>query len=196
MTDREEHRRRRRVLAPVFAPSELVRMEGCVVRHVRRLVSRVREKSETGRAVDVLRAFRVMSLDVVSELFLGKSFDGLEKVDQEGEIMVPGFLHDMEGFFIVANLEYHFKWVLKAAKLLPWRKWQHFLGSGRRVNQVGWDAVAARLACDEAGEERKKKDLLNGMLEAAKNGGSEEGSMTELEIGCEMSNMLLAGTGE
>lgn len=169
-------------------------MEAVVESHLKRLLSRICERN--GQSMDMLKAFRMLSLDVVSHLFLGESFHGLEKVDEKGELVVPGFLHDMEGFFLVAGLEYHFTWFLKGLKLLPWKKWQHFLGSGKRCMQVGLDAVASRLSVNEAGGSAKKKDLLDGMLEVMTKSKSPEESITQREIGCEMSNMLLAGTGE
>ena len=192
MRDREAHRRRRKLLAPAFAMSSLYEVEPLIMLHVRRLVDHLQRK--TSGSVDALLAFRMLSLDVTSELFLGKSFNVLSKVDEHGDLVVPGYVPDVEAFFICTSLQWQFPWALKLVGMLPFKGLQYWLDSGERVCQVGLDAVASRSNVDP--QDTKRKNMMTNMIDASKADESSIHSMTDFQIGRELSNMLLAGTGK
>jgi hypothetical protein len=87
-------------------------------------------KTQKSRTVDVLSLFRALSLDIVGELFLGKSFGAL---DQERAL---AYLEDVDMMFLIGGLEANFPLPCAVLSKVPLRPIQHFFDSRRRLYQV------------------------------------------------------------
>lgn len=91
--DRKKHADRRRLLGPAFSQAALNDIEPTIGTLVVKLLERISGSAAKGDPVDVLSMFRRLSLDTVGALFLGQSFDALER-------------HEMPEFF---------EWMVSAA---------------------------------------------------------------------------------
>ena len=74
----EDHRRQRRQLAPAFSESAMYQQEVHIKRYVDLFIKRLREKSEKGIAVDMVKWFNYMAFDLIGDLTFAESFDCLE----------------------------------------------------------------------------------------------------------------------
>lgn len=78
MIDPAEHRIRRRVLAPVFSPEGVLAHSTWIEERLGQLMRRFEQMADKGLPVNVERAFKSFTTDVISKIVLGKEFGLLE----------------------------------------------------------------------------------------------------------------------
>ncbi|PSN65363.1 cytochrome P450 3A17 [Corynespora cassiicola Philippines] len=79
VTDRNGHRRQRRILAHAFSKAALSEQEPLIRKYVELLIDRVREMAKEGKPVDVVKWYNFTTFDVIGDLTFGESFDCLEQ---------------------------------------------------------------------------------------------------------------------
>ncbi|KAL3423886.1 cytochrome P450 [Phlyctema vagabunda] len=181
MRKKEDHRARRKLLSHAFAHSTLLNLEPLIVSHVQKLSARISETID--QPLDVLYWFRMLALDIVGELFLGKSFDALENDHP------LSYAHDLDNFALTFGIEENWPFVAKLLRTIGPANLTEFLSAHTRVYQFGADAYYEYIARN--GRSSRQKDLLCKMIEAA---NVEKGSVTDDEIADETSNLIFAGT--
>ena len=75
------HKQRRNQLSSFFSKSSIRTLEPLLVRKVDRLCARLEESSDTGRIVSLTHAFSALTLDIISRVCFGYSYDCLELED-------------------------------------------------------------------------------------------------------------------
>ena len=81
MIDPADHKTRRRVLAPVFTPDGILSHAPWVEDKLEQLCERFENFADSGTPVNINRAFKSFTTDVISKIVLGKEFGMLESPD-------------------------------------------------------------------------------------------------------------------
>lgn len=126
LMNKQEHAKRRRLLAHAFSQANLYNTEPLIMDKVAKTVI----NTQKHRTVNVLSLFRAFALDVVGELFLGKSFGALDQ-DQP----LP-YLEDVDRSFLIGGLEANFPLPCTILSKVPLPQMQHFFESRRRLYRV------------------------------------------------------------
>ncbi|KAH7066123.1 cytochrome P450 [Paraphoma chrysanthemicola] len=80
LTDREGHRRQRRVLAHAFSQTAMYEQEPTIKHFVDLFITRLRSLSEAGTPLDIVKwYFNFATFDIIGELTFGESFECLDK---------------------------------------------------------------------------------------------------------------------
>ncbi|KAK5166454.1 uncharacterized protein LTR77_007997 [Saxophila tyrrhenica] len=180
LRDKGLHSQRRSLLSYAFSQANVTTCAPLVHAQVAKLVGKIGAKK--GMPVDMLLLFRLFSLDVVGELFLGSSFGGLDNEDP------PQFLLDIDQHFLLSGIEWNFPWIYALMTILPFQGVQWFLGARRRLNEYGENAY--RTYIKRFGRESGRKDLLTKIL-SPKDGNQ---VLTDRETYTEIGNLVFAGT--
>lgn len=128
MQDKAAHSARRGLLSHAFSQSNINACAPLVGAQVNKVIGIV--SKSVGQPLDVLKLFRLFSLDVVGELFFGQSFGGLES-DKP-----PEFLADMEKTFIALGIEWDFPWIYRLLLCLPFTEISYTLKAHERIVSV------------------------------------------------------------
>ncbi|KIW95308.1 uncharacterized protein Z519_03892 [Cladophialophora bantiana CBS 173.52] len=181
MRDNKERNQRRRLLSHAFSQSNLLDTEPLMKEHVNELFAFIKPK--LGQSVDTLTTFRRLSFDIVGELFLGQSFNGLKSPE------TPRFLIDLDSHFILAEIKMNFPLIYHILDLLPIAAVQHFFASTERNRQYGKDAFENYIA--QYGRNSGRRDLLTKVVVAKDDEGA---PLTDLEIYTEVAHLVHAGS--
>ncbi|EXJ68150.1 uncharacterized protein A1O5_08765 [Cladophialophora psammophila CBS 110553] len=181
MRDKKEHNQRRRLLSHAFSQSNLLDTEPLIKEHVNELLAFIKPK--LGRPVDMLTTFRRLSFDIVGELFLGQSFNGLKSP------ATPRFLIDLDSHFVLAGIKMNFPLIYYILELLPIAAVRHFFASTERNRQYGKDAFENYIA--QYGRNSGRRDLLTKVVVAKDDEGA---PLTDLEIYTEVAHLVHAGS--
>lgn len=79
--DNEEHRRKRSRLNPFFAKKKIVELEDVVQSHALKLCDMTADKFAKGEAMDLHHGFRAVSVDVITDYALNRSYNLLAAPD-------------------------------------------------------------------------------------------------------------------
>lgn len=180
LRNKHEHAKRRRLLAHAFSQANLYDAEPLILEKIEKALDNVQKSKD--RNINVLALFRSLALDVVGELFLGKSFGALSQ-DKP-----PAYLEDVDRMFLISGLEANFPLPCKLLSRMPVPQIQHFFDSRTRLYQYGHDAFLDYI--DRNGRKSTRKDLLTKILVPS----SGEAPMTDDETHAEISNLVFAGT--
>jgi cytochrome P450 len=137
LLNKQEHAKRRRLLAHAFSQANLYDTEPQIIKMIDKAVANTQKSKD--RTVNVLSLFRSLALDIVGELFLGKSFGAL---DQEKPL---AYLEDVDRCFLVIGLEANFPLLITLFSKVPLPQVRHFLDAQNRLYQVG---VIRSLKCE------------------------------------------------
>ncbi|KAJ9663932.1 hypothetical protein H2201_005414 [Coniosporium apollinis] len=139
LRDPSQHGQRRKLLSHAFSQSNLNDTEPLIVLQMQKLGVKV--GASVGRPFDVLAGFRMFSLDVVGELFLGKSFGALDRDEP------PTYLEDVDKHFLLCGLDASFPWLYSALSRIPVPAVQHFFRARQRLLKVAnSDSTEAQLS--------------------------------------------------
>ena len=180
LTDKKAHSDRRRLVSHVFSQSNLLETEPLVAQHVSNLAKRVR--NGVGKPLNMLGLFRSFSLDVVGDLFLGRSFEALDSDE------LPQFAHDVDYNFILRGIGYAFPWLEYILYRLPIPSVKYFITANDRIAAFAKNAFYDYI--DQHGRDSGRKDLLTKML-AIK---SEDARLSDKAAYLELANFIFAGT--
>lgn len=128
LRNKHEHAKRRRLLAHAFSQANLYDAEPLILEKIEKALDNVQKSKD--RNINVLALFRSLALDVVGELFLGKSFGALSQ-DKP-----PAYLEDVDRMFLISGLEANFPLPCKLLSRMPVPQIQHFFDSRTRLYQV------------------------------------------------------------
>lgn len=99
LTDREGHRRQRRILAHAFSQNAMYEQEPIIMKFVDLFISRIGEFAEKDTAIDIVKWFNFATFDIIGELTFGEPFGSLQESEmhpwvalifgaiQSGEVM-------------------------------------------------------------------------------------------------------------
>ena len=181
MRDPDQHRRRQKRIAHVFAPNSLSVMEPLIHEQVRKLLAALDQR--VGKPIDMLYWFRMLALDVVGELFLGMSFGALDSGS------APEFVHDLDAAYLVWSIQGQFPLIYRTMCALPGKKLQHFLGAGDRIYDYGANALQDYY--NRHGRTPDRKDLLTKLIVGE---GDKVTPLTDKQISVEITNLVFAAT--
>ncbi|KAI9871913.1 MAG: hypothetical protein M1830_002300 [Pleopsidium flavum] len=91
MQDNDEHKERRKLLAPAFSTSSFLDSEPLIHNSVRELLKIIKKRDE--KPLDVFFWFKMLSLDIAGDLLFGKAFRALK------EETTPGYVYDFDTTF-------------------------------------------------------------------------------------------------
>ena len=129
LLDKQEHAKRRRLLAHAFSQANLYDTEPQIMEMIDKAVANTQNSKD--RTVNVLSLFRSLALDLVGELFLGKSFGAL---DQEKPL---SYLEDVDRLFLEIGLKTNFPLLCRLVSKVPLPQVRHFFDAQIRLYQVG-----------------------------------------------------------
>lgn len=78
-TDREGHRRQRRILAHAFSKQAMFEQEPIIKKYVDLLIIRARSMAVAGKLVDIVKWYNFTTFDIIGDLTFGESFDCLQQ---------------------------------------------------------------------------------------------------------------------
>ncbi|TVY34228.1 Cytochrome P450 monooxygenase [Lachnellula subtilissima] len=78
MSNREEHRRQRRLLAHAFSDAALYAQEDIIMSYVDLLMRRLEEHSVQGKKLDMVKWYNYTTFDIISDLAFNDTFGSLE----------------------------------------------------------------------------------------------------------------------
>ncbi|KAK5011323.1 hypothetical protein LTR28_003940, partial [Elasticomyces elasticus] len=186
MRNKNDHKQRRKLLSPAFAQSNLLETEPLIVTVVKRFLKRV--ESKVGHPQDVLALFRMLALDVIGELFLGKSFGALDSDEP------PAYIEDIDRYFVAMGMKSSFPWVFKLVSYFPSKRWQFMLEAPHRLIEYGHAAFGEYVAAHGRDPRfSKRKDLLTKMIVPLPK-STTDALLTDEEISTEIGNLVFAGT--
>ena len=182
LTDQKAHSGRRRLLSHVFSRVNLLETEPLVAQQIQNLKKRV--QAGLGKHLNMHALFRSFSLDVVGELFLGKSFEALQAKS------TPQFLHDVDSVFLLFGIEAAFPWIHLIICSLPFASVKHFIRANERMADYGKKAFFEYIA--RYGRESGRRDLLTKFMTMK----PEDGDITFTDTAAwrEVGNLVHAGT--
>ncbi|RFU24149.1 hypothetical protein B7463_g12191, partial [Scytalidium lignicola] len=171
------------VKAPAYgAPASVAQVEPIVSEHVSKLVDAL--ESNIARPVDMLLWFRMLALDVTSDIFLGKSFKCLENEKP------PPILHDLDEVFPAYWIEWQFPVFFRLLLLVPHKQLQNFITAGHRFYKYGAEAFNDYIC--RYGRDGSRRDLLQKMIAVSREPG-EPIPLPDQDIVVEITNLLFAG---
>ncbi|KAH8804408.1 cytochrome P450 [Xylogone sp. PMI_703] len=189
MRKKEEHRQRRKLLSHAFSQSNLLEIEPVIGGIIKQLLGRIEQSA--GKPVNALSLLRMFALDVVGELFLGKSFCALSSTEP------PAFIQDLDAYFMAVGLESSFPWLYRLASYFPYKPWRMFQQAPSRLHTYGEDALRDyRFRQGYRHKGSTHKDLLIKMLAPPNTLDTKTDfvQMTDEEISIEIGNLVFAGT--
>ncbi|KAL9044363.1 MAG: hypothetical protein Q9214_002493, partial [Letrouitia sp. 1 TL-2023] len=114
------HKQRRNQLSPFFSKASIRTLEPFIVNKVEKLCARLEQKScDTNKVVSLTHAFVALTLDIISRVCFGYSYETLER-----EEFAQQWYQDMSSASRGSNLVRHFPWVLQLVAWLPKRMTQ------------------------------------------------------------------------
>lgn len=183
MRDRAQHAQRRRLLSHAFSQAVLNDTEPTIDTFLKKLLNRV--SKSFGKPVDMLLGFRLLSLDIVGELFLGQSFEALDSRDP------PAFLHWMDNNFINMGIAGAFPLLHALLGFLPFAGARALSTAAEKIRSYG--ELKFNQYIKENGRQSRRRDLLTKIINAQSETG--ERPLTDLETYTEVGNLVFAGTG-
>lgn len=178
--DREAHRQRRKLLGNAFAKSSIVQSEPLVAEQIRKFMGWVERKE--GTVMNVYAWFRMLSLDIVSSLFMGQAVGALDS-DTEHE-----YLSNLDNHLKISGVRWQMPWLLPLTSWIPLPSWQFFLTSQARLYAYGKRAFEHYVAT--YGRDSSRNDLLKRVLA----GDKTEKPLTDEEICAEVGSQMIGGT--
>ena len=179
LRDRALHRDRKKLMAHAFTESTVMQGESLVAEQIEKFLGQVDQHHDT--AMDVYMWFRCLTLDVVSSLFMGQSFNSLEKRNHE-------YMESVDSYFIIAGLKWQIPWLIPLTSWIPWARWQHFLGAQRRIYDLGRSSFKAYI--ERYGRNSGRRDALTKII----HGDKELPPLSDEQIALEIGSVLVAGT--
>ncbi|KAF2219182.1 cytochrome P450 [Elsinoe ampelina] len=179
--DPKRHAERRRLFAPNFTASALLRQEVVVRKNFDLAVSKINRDACLGKA-DIFKWFTFMSTDIFGELAFGQSFNMLEHEkknqyveDLEATMKILGFRAELEPLFQFANL-------------FPIKKLRQVMSLKERLDSYA--ASAIRIHRDYVAKYGVEKSplLMASFLDPQKTS-----QLSEQELIGEASDLILAG---
>ncbi|KAH8799759.1 cytochrome P450 [Xylogone sp. PMI_703] len=183
MRVKEEHRARHKRIAHIFGPTSVAGVEPIIAEHTSKLLNVLNQK--LGEPMDVLLWFRMLALDVTSDIFFGKNFGCLE------EQKAPQILHDLDEVFPVYWIEWQFPLLFRLLLLIPHKQLHSFLTAGHRF--YGYGAEAFHDYVNRYGRKGDRRDLLQKMIAVSEEPGA-PAPLPDQDIIVEITNLIFAGT--
>lgn len=184
MRNRADHARRRRLLSPAFSQGALDDIEPTIDGLLQKLLLRLGKS--LGSPIDMLLGFRLLSLDIVGELFLGQSFEALDNQKP------PPFLEWMDKNFIDLGISASFPAIHALLVVLPFAGTRALTTASEKIRSYGGKRFSQYI--QENGRQSQRKDLLMKILNAEAETG--EQTLTDFETSTEVGNLIFAGTGK
>ena len=166
-------------MAHAFTESRMLQAEPLVVEQLNKFLGKVDDQQ--GVAMDVHMWFRCLTLDVVSSIFLGQTFNVLDKRHHE-------YMASVDSYMIIAGLKWQLPWLILLTSWVPWPRWRHFLGAQRRIYDLGRTAFKEYIA--RYGRDSDRKDALRKII----HGDKDLPSLSDEQIALEIGSILVAGT--
>lgn len=135
LRDKTAHSQRRSLLSHAFSQQSIDNCSPLIDARIKSLVNLIEKHLD--EPFDVWMRFRFLALDIVGELFLGRSFGALENDH------VPQFLEDGDTHFLLSGIETHLPLVYQVLCAIPLPALRNWLGARERIAQVSWPRFAA-----------------------------------------------------
>ncbi|KLU89742.1 hypothetical protein MAPG_08711 [Magnaporthiopsis poae ATCC 64411] len=178
----EDHRRMRRVMNHMFAPSALASEEPLVRRYVDKLITRLRERAARGEEVDMVMWYNYTAFDILGALAFDQDFGCLES----GELhpWVANVFRSLKDGFLQRTLK-RFPYPLSQ---LAYRYWTESALTAARKAEFGFAVASAkkRLA---RGVDEGKHDFMSYMLK-----NNDDKGLSEGEIISNSAILIIAGS--
>ncbi|KAK5052108.1 hypothetical protein LTR84_002912 [Exophiala bonariae] len=179
LRDRSLHRDRKKLMAHAFSESTILQGEHLVAEQIEKFLSKIEDQQ--GTAMDVYMWFRCLTLDIVSSLFMGASFETLDKRDHE-------YMDSVDSYFVLAGLKWQIPWLIPLTSWIPWARWQHFLGAQTKIYNLGRSSFKDYL--ERHGRNSGRQDALTKII----HGDKVLPPLSDEQIALEIGSILVAGT--
>ncbi|KAI9292854.1 cytochrome P450 [Neoconidiobolus thromboides FSU 785] len=169
MTDKQEHKKRKKILMPSFSLTFIKTVEYKVIDGgINPLIKTIHEKLETDSTIDLLGLFKLTTLDIIGVVSFGKSFNALKT----GKAEIQDWLNKGFIYFFIAE-------AILFLKLFP--------------NIYYRKVMTFALNCVKEAKEIKKEDtVLNSLIEAINSETNEK--LSDYELASEALSQIVAGS--
>jgi cytochrome P450 len=178
--DREAHKERRKLLAHAFARTSTLDAEPLVVEQIQRFQEWL--KRFDGKPMNVHAWFRMLSLDIISSLFMGEAVGALNSEEE------PAYLQDLDNHTMICGMRWQLPYLFPLTSWIPAKSWQYFLHSQDRLYDHGRHAFEKYIA--KYGRLSQRNDLLKRVLV----GDKTVQPLTDDEICAEIGSLMIGGT--
>lgn len=156
--DREEHSRLRRAVAAGFSDRSMREHEPVILRYVDQLARGLRQKTELGEEVDMVKWYNWTTFDVIGDLVFAESFGCLEGENTHPFVdMVTGSVSEAAAFVAMKYAGLGsvpgFKWALNT--VVKWAAWDSF----KQMMMMMEKKLRHRLEMDQ-----ERNDLFEGLM--------------------------------
>ena len=110
------HHIRRKVLNPYFSAQRVTEIQGLIIEKIEKLCDLLRARRTSGTPVNMGEAYRAMTLDIITEYVMTRSFDYLDKTDLGG----PWYKMIRNGSASQVLMN-QFGWILPLMQSLPYK---------------------------------------------------------------------------
>lgn len=171
------HRERRRILAPIFAKTNVEKEEARVVIALGHFVDLLRRKR--GRSLNMALWCRTLALEISASIFLDEQL-GLLASDTPHQ-----YASDLDSAMAMSGVKWYIPWAIPIMKRLPFAALRDFAESPNRL--YGFALRGLQSYIDRFG--------LEGLTESSRAVGKLfQADLNDDELSSELAGMLLAGT--
>lgn len=112
----ELHRLRRSVLNPFFSTQKIVDIQDLVKAKILKLCDILRARRKSGLPINMARAYRAMTMDIITEYVMTGSFDYLDREDFGGRWYT--MIRNGSASQVLMN---QFRWIMPIMTALPYK---------------------------------------------------------------------------
>lgn len=179
-TDKEDHRRQRRLMSHGFSHAAIKEQEPLVDKYVQKLFAQFRKDAELHQPTDMLKWYNLTTLDIIGDLVFGESFNCLDNGESELVDSIFNTIRIMSRVHAVLRMPL-LSW---ARRLMISKK-----DALRHIEQkrVSKDKAERRIALGPAPEGRR--DIMTNILRH-----NDEKGMSHAEILSNADGLIMAGS--
>ena len=182
MSDRMAHARRRRELSHLFSMSTITEYAPVINKQVHLCMDYIAAQGRSGQVSNLYDWWHYLSMDITCDLSFGSTFNML----QEGAS--NAYIKDLYGSLQIEPIRWHFGWLNRYAAWAPLKFVRDAEACSVRAMNRGARIVQDYIANPE---KKRRKDLLQKMLDAR----DENGSALSIEtLNTEAAGIILAGS--
>ena len=178
--DRDAHKERRKLLGHAFARSSILESEPLVAEQIEKFLGWIKRKE--GTPMNVYAWFRMLSLDIISSLFMGQPVGALDS-DTEHP-----YLANLDNHVLISGVRWQLPYLLPVTSWIPIPSWQFFLTSQRRLYEYGKHTFESYV--EKYGRSGRRNDLLKRILA----GDKTVKPLTDEQICAEVGSQMIGGT--
>ena len=185
MTDPNKHNVRRRLFAPLFSNTAVLKLEPIVREKVNLAVEKIKRDASTGTA-DLLKWFTFMATDLIGQLSFGRSFEMLEREER------PKYMDDVDAQLVISGLRTELPLLWNVIRWVPIPAIRKLREARDRLNAFGEAAVQSHkdYLARTKDIEKQATTFFSRFLDPSKR----TTELSDFDIASEAGNLVVAGS--